>query len=88
MQSGPGPSVQEHDSSFREHLPNLNTPRFQSMQAKKDAREYAQDFKDNRGPPWLHALYMHWMKLFEEPFTGITNDGMPMPRSRHLHSTK
>ncbi|KAL2205457.1 hypothetical protein CC79DRAFT_1048925 [Sarocladium strictum] len=64
-----------HDSSFREHLPDLTSPRFTSMQAKKNAHEYAQDFKDNGQPPWLHALYQHWRKLFKEPFTGITNDG-------------
>jgi hypothetical protein len=45
------------------------------MQQQKDAHEYAQDFIENGQPPWLHALYQHWKKLFKEPFTGITNDG-------------
>jgi hypothetical protein len=24
----------------------------------------------------LHGLYLHWRKLYEEPYHGITNDGM------------
>ncbi|KAI8657538.1 hypothetical protein NCS57_01132000 [Fusarium keratoplasticum] len=60
--------------SFREHLPDLTIPRFTTMQ-KQDVYEYAKAFKENKQPPWLHALYCHWLKLFNEPFKGVTNDG-------------
>ena len=78
----------QHDSSFRKHLPNLQAPRFKSMQKKRDAHEYAEEFKREGQPPWLHALYLHWMELFKEPFRGITNDGQfSSPRlSSHLIS--
>ena len=46
---------------------------------KQNAHEYADDFKDNGNPPWLHALYLHWRQLFHEPFKGITNDGTLRP---------
>ncbi|RSL47060.1 hypothetical protein CEP54_013581 [Fusarium duplospermum] len=63
-----------HDSSFREHLPDLSIPRFTTMQ-KQNAYEYVEAFKTSGQPPWLHGLYLHWRKLFEEPYQGITNDG-------------
>jgi hypothetical protein len=62
--------------SYRQYLPDLDTSRFQVMQ-QQDAHEYATAFKEGRNPPWLHALYLHWRQLFDEPFTGITNDGGP-----------
>ncbi|CEN59955.1 hypothetical protein ASPCAL02396 [Aspergillus calidoustus] len=60
--------------SFREYLPDLNTPRFQVMRTQ-DAHEYAEAFKTGKIPPWLHALYMHWRELLQEPFKGVTFDG-------------
>ncbi|RSL46001.1 hypothetical protein CEP54_014037 [Fusarium duplospermum] len=60
--------------SFRDHLPDLTIPRFTTMQ-KQDVYEYAKVFKENKQPPWLHALYCHWLELFNEPFKGVTNDG-------------
>ncbi|RSL76720.1 hypothetical protein CEP51_009710 [Fusarium floridanum] len=60
--------------SFRDHLPDLTIPRFTTMQ-KQDVYEYAEEFKENKQPPWLHALYCHWLELFKEPFKGVTNDG-------------
>jgi len=24
---------------------------------------------------WLYALYMHWLRLYQEPFKGVTVDG-------------
>ncbi|KAL4787695.1 hypothetical protein BJX76DRAFT_345381 [Aspergillus varians] len=54
------------------------TPRFQAMRTQ-DAHEYAEAFKTNRTPPWLHALYMHWLDLSQEPFKGITTDGTIRP---------
>jgi hypothetical protein len=61
------------DGGFRQHLPDLNQPRFQNMK-KQDAYEYADIFKKEGQPPWLHGLYLHWRNLFQEPYKGITND--------------
>ncbi|KAK4250823.1 hypothetical protein C7999DRAFT_28652 [Corynascus novoguineensis] len=69
-QDGPG--------AFRQHLPDLSIPRFTTMQ-KQDAHEYARAFKESGVPPWLHGLYLHWRKLYQEPFKGITNDGRVRP---------
>ncbi|EKJ74584.1 hypothetical protein FPSE_05334 [Fusarium pseudograminearum CS3096] len=64
-----------HDEGFRQYLPNLNQPRFQDMK-KQDAYEYAEIFKKGGQPPWLHGLYLHWRKLFNEPYQGVTSDGV------------
>lgn len=64
----------EGSGKYRQYLPDLSLPRFTTMQ-KQDAHEYAAAFKESGNPPWLHALYLHWRKLFQEPFKGITNDG-------------
>jgi hypothetical protein len=66
------------DTSYRRFLPALNILRFKSMQ-QQDAHEYANDFKQNGNPPWLHALYLHWRNLFVEPFKGVTNNGRVRP---------
>lgn len=63
---------------YRQYLPDLKIPRFQTMR-KQDAHEYAHDFKTLGVPPWLHALYLHWLELLQEPFKGVTNDGMHVP---------
>ncbi|KAL4871711.1 hypothetical protein BDV12DRAFT_194171 [Aspergillus spectabilis] len=60
--------------SYRKYLPDLNTPRFQAMR-NQDAHEYGEAFKSGGNPPWLHALYMHWKDLAQEPFKGVTTDG-------------
>jgi len=62
------------ESGYRKHLPDLDIPRFQIMH-KQDAHEYAADFKQNGNPPWIHALYLHWLALLKEPFKGVTTDG-------------
>ncbi|UZP39384.1 hypothetical protein NXS19_007200 [Fusarium pseudograminearum] len=64
-----------HDEGFRQYLPDLNQPRFQDMK-KQDAYEYAEIFKKGGQPPWLHGLYLHWRKLFNEPYQGVTSDGV------------
>ncbi|KAJ4264516.1 hypothetical protein NW762_005718 [Fusarium torreyae] len=46
---------------------------------KQGPYEYAKAFKKNGVPPWLHGLYLHWQKLLEEPFKGITSDGHVRP---------
>lgn len=69
-------SDDQHGSgAYRQHLPDLTTPRFTTMQTQ-DAHEYAKAFKESGVPPWLHGLYLHWRKLHQEPFKGITNDGV------------
>ncbi|KAL8366517.1 hypothetical protein RB595_005014 [Gaeumannomyces hyphopodioides] len=62
------------NGDYRRFLPDLSIPRFTTMQ-KQDAHEYAQAFKQSGNPPWLHALYLHWRDLFQEPFKGVTSDG-------------
>ncbi|KAL4937369.1 hypothetical protein BDV06DRAFT_232639 [Aspergillus oleicola] len=64
-----GVSRFEGDMSYRQYLPDLNLPRFQIMRTQ-DAHEYAEAFKSGGVPPWLHALYMHWKDLAQEPFRG------------------
>ncbi|KAJ5124502.1 uncharacterized protein N7515_008327 [Penicillium bovifimosum] len=63
---------------YRQYLPDLSLPRFQVM-SQQDAHEYAHDFKTGHQPPWLHALYMHWLDLLQEPFKGVTTDGIVRP---------
>jgi hypothetical protein len=67
--------LQEPTGEYRQYLPDLSLKRFQVMRGQ-DAHEYAHAFKTRRQPPWLHALYMHWLDLFQEPFKGVTTDGM------------
>lgn len=66
-------AAQLQSSPFRTHLPDLSTERFTSR--NQNCYEYAAAFKQNKNPPWLHALYEHWRELLTEPFKGITNDG-------------
>lgn len=60
---------------FRKYLPDLDTPRFHAI-AKNDAYGHAKELLEHHRPPWLYGLYVHWRKLFEEPFKGVTNDGV------------
>ncbi|PYI03080.1 hypothetical protein BO78DRAFT_400091 [Aspergillus sclerotiicarbonarius CBS 121057] len=63
---------------YRQYLPDLSLKRFQVMR-EQDAHEYAHDFKTLKHPPWLHALYTHWVDLLQEPFKGVTTDGNVRP---------
>ncbi|KAI1073744.1 hypothetical protein F5B20DRAFT_565935 [Whalleya microplaca] len=63
---------------FRQYLPDLSTPRFTTI-ATNDAHGHAKELKEKHAPPWLHGLYVHWLKLFQEPFKGVTNDGVVRP---------
>ncbi|KAI3572681.1 hypothetical protein IWW34DRAFT_811043 [Fusarium oxysporum f. sp. albedinis] len=38
-------------------------------------RQYAEAFKVSRQPPWFYGLFLHWRRLFEEPYRGISTDG-------------
>ncbi|KIH88746.1 hypothetical protein SPBR_07353 [Sporothrix brasiliensis 5110] len=62
------------DSPFRQYLPDLAQPRFTTMKTQ-DAHEYAAAFMEGGQPPWLHGLWRHWLRLFREPFKGVTSDG-------------
>jgi hypothetical protein len=61
-------------SAYRQYLPDLSIPRFTTMKTE-DAHVYVQRFKESGGPPWIHALWLHWKKLLQEPFKGVTSDG-------------
>ena len=63
-----------HQTPFREFIPDLSIDRFTSMR-KQDAYEYADAFKKDGNPPWIHGLYLHWRELLAEPYKGVTNDG-------------
>ncbi|KAH9902340.1 hypothetical protein F4778DRAFT_737276 [Xylariomycetidae sp. FL2044] len=63
---------------FRQYLPDLTSPRFTTI-AQCDAYSHARELKEHQRPPWLYGLYMHWRKLLQEPFKGITNDGVVRP---------
>lgn len=64
---------------FRSCLPDLDHPRFKTMQ-QQDAHEYVEAFLSKQNPPWLYNLFRHWRDLFEEPYKGITNDGKELHR--------
>ncbi|KAI0154901.1 hypothetical protein GGR57DRAFT_465369 [Xylariaceae sp. FL1272] len=63
---------------YHHYLPDLSSPRFTTI-AKNDARGHAKELIEKQGPPWLYGLYTHWRKLLQEPFKGITNDGIVRP---------
>lgn len=63
-----------HGAEYRQFLPDLRTPRFTTMK-EQDAHVYAEAFKKGGQPPWVHALYKHWLDLLKEPFKGVTTDG-------------
>lgn len=62
-------------AEFRRCLPDLKHPRFTTMSAQ-DAHEYVNDFKTKGHPPWLYNLYLHWQELQQEPYKGVTTDGI------------
>ncbi|KAI1265864.1 hypothetical protein F5Y18DRAFT_30128 [Xylariaceae sp. FL1019] len=63
---------------YRQYLPDLGSPRFTTI-AENDARGHAKELIEKQGPPWLYGLYSHWRKLLQEPYKGITNDGIVRP---------
>ncbi|KAI1329201.1 hypothetical protein F5Y16DRAFT_367001 [Xylariaceae sp. FL0255] len=70
--------TQPPSGEFRQHLPDLSTPRFTTI-ARNDARGHAKELIEKQGPPWLYGLYKHWRTLLQEPFKGVTNDGTIKP---------
>ncbi len=67
-------TFEQNAAAFRQHLPDLNTPRFQ-IAKQQDAYEYADAFKTKHQPPWLWELTQAWEKLLAEPYKGVTADG-------------
>jgi hypothetical protein len=67
-------SFNETSAAFRDHLPDLTTPRFTTA-AQQTPYEYTQAFQENHVPPWLYDLTQAWEKLYEEPYKGVTVDG-------------
>ncbi|KXJ85925.1 hypothetical protein Micbo1qcDRAFT_168931 [Microdochium bolleyi] len=74
----PAGVVADKAAAFRQHLPDLSTPRFTTL-AASDAHSHAAELLEHRRPPWLYGLYEHWMRLLQEPFKGVTNDGVVRP---------
>jgi len=74
MSSAEAPKT-SHAGEYRKYLPDLSIPRFQMMK-QQDAHVYAEAFKTGHQPPWLYSLYQFWLSLLEEPFKGVTSDGM------------
>lgn len=60
---------------FRQHLPDLTTPRFQEAKSQS-VYEYVKAFRAQKNPRWLYDLTQAWQELLEEPFIGVTNNGM------------
>jgi hypothetical protein len=62
-------------TGFRQHLPDLSSPRFQ-VSKTQSPYEYSEAFQTNHVPPWLYNLTETWKQLLEEPYKGITTDGI------------
>jgi hypothetical protein len=67
-------SFNETSAAFRNHIPDLTTPRFTTA-AQQTPYEYTQAFQEHHVPPWLYDLTQAWEKLYEEPYKGMTVDG-------------
>lgn len=61
--------------SFRKYLPDLTLPRFQVAKTQSPY-EYSEAFRINHEPPWLYNLTETWKSLLEEPYKGVTTDGL------------
>ena len=62
-------------TTFRQYLPDPSTPRFTTAKAQSPY-EYVDAFQTNRHPLWLFNLTETWKELLQEPFKGVTIDGM------------
>lgn len=62
-------------AAFRRHLPDLTSPRF-TTSAKQSPYEYSEAFQEKQHPPWLYRLTEAWKALLEEPYKGVTIDGI------------
>ncbi|PGH07782.1 hypothetical protein AJ79_06170 [Helicocarpus griseus UAMH5409] len=75
-------TFEKSSAKFRQHLPDLNTPRFQNAK-DQDAYSYAATFQETKNPPWLYNLTKAWEQLYEEPYKGLTTDGNIIPGLFH-----
>jgi hypothetical protein len=71
---GSATPLEEASGAFRQHLPDLSSPRF-TVAKDQDAYSYAETFTTTKHPPWLYNLTRAWQQLYEEPYVGITTDG-------------
>jgi len=67
--------AQTDTNSFRKHTPDLSLPRFQTAKVQ-NAYEYAHTFNSKQQPPWLYKLTQAWQQLYEQPYRGVSTDGM------------
>ena len=61
--------------SFRDYLPDITSQRFITAR-KQNAYEYVDAFEDHKHPRPLYDLAEAWKSLLDEPFRGVTTDGM------------
>jgi len=61
-------------AGFRQHVPDLDTPRFQVAKGQ-NAYQYSEAFQKTHHPPWLYRLTQAWEKLLDQPYKGVTTDG-------------
>lgn len=66
---------QDLAAAFRQHLPDLASPRF-TTSAKQSPYEYAEAFQASHVPPWLYNLTQAWKELLQEPYKGVSVDGI------------
>ncbi|KAK2812252.1 hypothetical protein FQN50_001610 [Emmonsiellopsis sp. PD_5] len=76
------PTFKAKSAEFRQYLPDLSIPRFQTAK-DQDAYSYAATFKETKNPPWLYNLTKIWEQLYEESFKGITSNGVVIPDLFH-----
>jgi hypothetical protein len=76
MGSKGGGGVEKSPPGFRQYIPDLNTPRFQTAK-DLDCYQYAKNFQDSHNPPWLYNLSQTWQDLLGQPYKGVTTDGLP-----------
>jgi hypothetical protein len=77
-------SSEKSGSIFRQHMPDLSSPRFQ-IAKQQTPYEYFESFEKNHQPPWLYNLTKAWEQLLEDPYKGLTADGTYLAES-HLRS--
>jgi len=71
----PATAVERYDYGFCHYIPDLNTPRFQ-VAKEQDAYSYAETSNTEYRPLWLYNLCQTWQRLFEEPYKGVTTNGL------------
>ncbi|MGP6169999.1 DUF3500 domain-containing protein [Microbacterium sp. A204] len=67
-------AVELSSGSYREHLIDRDDP----MLASVRGMDYEQFASDRYQAPFLRELLEYWKGLYDEPFVGITTDGIPL----------